>query len=178
MKIILEIFYLLLWLRVMIRCGSFSNSLPFSYRIQASLLSLFLVLDGGLDFRLIALLLYNPQAFAEHFSRESGVLPPRVAIVIVIAASLIGFAKVQIGYWMAIRDRRGFTAPVYWAPVFIVIGMLDFTRAFQKYANRSRNPVILYCIAFACIIIVYSWLYLFAKNPKNRCFISKTARVP
>lgn len=108
--------------------GSLGATLPIGYRIQASILILFLVYIGIVDLRIFGWGVFHPHEFMAHYWRSASIFPAGVSIVIVIVSLLAGSVGLFIGFQMSQRKLQGFSAAVRCAPYLMLVALLELLR--------------------------------------------------
>ena len=132
----------LLWLSSMVKHGSFSSTLPTGYRIQASLLTLFLVYGGVADMRILGWSLFHPHWFLDHYWQSAGFFPPGISSAIVILSLLASVVGLAIGIQITQRKLQGFNLAVRCAPFLLLIALLDYTRIIGTQIFPSHAAVV------------------------------------
>lgn len=167
----------LLWLVVMREHGSFGAVLPIAYRIQASILTLYLVMAGAMDLNIVWWGLFHPHAFLIHYLQSSSFFPPQVTVAIVVFSLLSGIFGLSIGFKISQRKSAGFNWAVRYAPFLLGAALLDGSRIISAHIPDWDPPKLGFVSAFfiASNIAIYVWLYRFAKDPKNRQFIDENS---
>lgn len=118
-----------LWLSSMVKHGSFSSTLPIGYRIQASLLTLFLIYGGMLDVRVLGWSVFHPNWFVTRYWQSTSFLPAGISAAVAVVSLLAGIVWLFIGFQISQRKLQGFNLAVRCAPLLLLIALLDFTRA-------------------------------------------------
>ena len=176
------ILVVLFWAVVMIAYGSFRAPLPIAYRVQASILTLFLVYNGARTLDVLLWGVFNPHAFVIFYQKSSVFFSSQVAVAIATVSLLAGPVTIFIGFWIAQRKLKGFNWAVRCAPFLLALTLLNVTRiigaeSFRNHAWDAQKTSFVSVFSIVSYTVFYFWLSRFAKSPKNRQFIIQSSRL-
>ena len=161
----ITIIFILWWAIAVLRYGGLKSHLPVSFRIQNTLLSLYLVLSASAGVDLLISVIVHPSAFQTLFYFQSGVYSPPVTMLVRALVAFASFVELFIAFDMVQQRRKARLLALRLIPYLILIQILDDIRVVSSYPESSDAKLMF--AAFVVILMTvapFGWLYYFCRS--------------
>jgi hypothetical protein len=172
----ITIIMIFFWGVAILKYGSLKSQLPVSYRVQNTLLSLYLVFSASFGWNLLLLFIFHSDVFQKYVYVQSGALSPSVTLLIVVlfmCASLLGMV---IGFGMAQQKRKARILALRVIPYLAVIDVLDTIRSLSVRAEAQPDHIRLIGLFILLQTVgFYVWLYCFCRSRRTEELMANVA---
>jgi hypothetical protein len=145
----IAIIFTLWWAVAVLRYGSLKSNLPVSFRIQNTLLSLYLVLSAFAGVDLLIRVIIHPSTFQTLFYFQSGVCLPPMTMLVRALVVFASFVELFIAFNMVQQRLKARLLALRLIPYLVLIQILDDIRVVTSHPESSHDK-----LAFAGVFVV------------------------